>query len=134
MQRNSIFRISLALGLALILCAAPLSAAQAVPQVSLQAQIDAASSGATINIGVMTYHETLLVTKDIILQGVSTASSVLMPAGAGQRVIKVTGGVTLMLKNLRVTGGAPTAAGDDSGGGIFVENSSLVLDGCHDRQ
>ena len=114
--------------LALILCASQLRAVQAAPQGFIQDMIDAAAENSTVNIPAGTYSETLLVDKNLTLKGVSLADTILQPANAHQRVIKVTNGHNLRLEYLRVTGGHPDAPNDDGGGGVYLAGGNLTLD------
>jgi len=116
----------LSLLLALVLCASMVGTVRA--GVTIQSLIDAAPDGGTVTIAAGTFSETLLVDKNLTLKGVSFADTILQPASPTQRVIKVTDGHNLRLETLRVTGGHPTAPGDDSGGGVLLVGGSLTMD------
>jgi predicted outer membrane repeat protein len=69
----------------------------------------------------------LVVDKNLTLRGASSATTILQPAGSGQRVIMVTSGHNLRLENLTITGGSvPSSAG----GGVYLENGGLELVSC----
>ncbi|NTW88647.1 MAG: hypothetical protein HGB26_05890 [Desulfobulbaceae bacterium] len=90
--------------------------------------INAASNGGTITIGIGIFNETLVVDKDLTLNGVSTSTTILKPGSAGGRVITVTAGHSLTLKDLKITNGQ---AQSSAGGGILVNDGSLKLIGVH---
>ena len=132
MKNLAIIQKVLILGLALVLCAGTVGAARAgqaaAPLGTIQDMINAAPDGGTVNIPAGTFSETLTVDKNLTLSGVSANLTILQPASANQRVIAVTTGHNLTLGHLRVTGGHPTAAGDDGGGGVYLAGGSLTLD------
>jgi fibronectin-binding autotransporter adhesin len=124
-----------ALGLALWLgmIGGWLHAAQAAPlagtvpvTTTIQAAIDAAHDGDVVSIPSGTYTESLTVNKTLTLTGVSSATTIIQ-AVSGQRVITVTSGHNLRLENLTVTGGR---AGSGGGGGVSVDNGSLIIVNC----
>jgi predicted outer membrane repeat protein len=102
------------------------NAAQAAPSGVIQSMIDAAPDGGTVSIPAGTYTESLTANKTITLTGVSSATTIIH-AVASQRVITVTSGHTLRLENLTVAGGR---AGSGGGGGVSVDNGSLVIVNC----
>ena len=119
--------ITLAFGLLLgVGLLVTLHTAQAAPAATIQAMINAAANGSTINIPAGTYTESLTVNKTLTLTGLSSDTTVIR-AVAGQRVITVTSGNNLRLENLTVTGGQTA----DVGGGVNLKNGSLTLVNCH---
>jgi hypothetical protein len=103
-----------------------LHAAQAAPSATIQSMIDNAPDGGTVNIPSGTYTESLTVNKTLTLTGASSATTIIQ-AVTGQRVITVTAGHNLRLENLTVTGGR---AGSGGGGGVSVDNGSLIIVNC----
>ena len=113
------------LGLALIFCVSLVQPTQAAPAGVLQNMIDAAPDGGTVSIPAGSYHETLLVDKNLTLKGASADTTVLEPAGENQRVITVTAGHNLHAQDLRITDGEVE---EGPGGGIYLAGGSLTLD------
>ncbi len=94
----------------------------------VQDMINSIEDGGIVVIGSGTFNETLTVNKNLTLQGVSSSATILQPAASGQRVITVASGYTLVLKNLKVTGGQLTNA---AGGGVYLAGGNLTLLGAH---
>ena len=94
----------------------------------IQDLINAALDGATVTVPAGNFNENLNVDKNLTLQGISSAASILQPGAAGQRVITVSANRNLTLRNLKVTGGQATGAG---GGGVYLAGGSLTLIGAH---
>ena len=113
------------LSLALILCAGLVQPTLAAPQGVIQDMIDSALDGSTVIIPAGSYHETLLVDKNLTLKGTSADTTVLRPAGENQRVISVTAGHNLHVEDLRITEGEVE---EGPGGGIYLAGGSLNLD------
>ncbi len=81
----------------------------------------------SVDISAGTHSESLVIDKNITLRGVSSATTIIQPAEAEQRVIMVTSGHNLRLENLTITGGSlPSSAG----GGVYLENGGLELVSC----
>ncbi len=122
---------------------------------TVQAAIDAASTGDTIRICAGTYVGNVTVNKNLTLigagDGATAASDTLLDAAGSGRVVQVNSGVTATLRSLRLTGGnlsgntgggmnnfgtvtllSCTVTGnraDLNGGGIF-NFGTLALSGC----
>jgi len=90
---------------------------------TIQAAINLAQDGDTISIPSGTYTESLAIDNNLTLAGQADLS-VTIQAAPSQRVITVQPGHDLTLKDLRLTGGA----GVNEGGGVRVENGSLIID------
>ncbi len=113
--------VGLLLGLGVLVTLQP---AQAAPTATIQALIDAAPNGGTVNIAAGTYTESLTVNKSLTLTGVASNTTILQ-AVTGQRTITVTTGNNLRLEHLTVTGGqAPV------GGGVWLMSGTLTLMDC----
>ena len=124
---SSSFRKMLILGIVLFFCMGQVNLVHADPQGPIQDAINAAPAGGTVDISAGTYSESLVISKNITLRGASSATTLLQPAGSGQRVIRVTTGNNLRLENLTVTGGNLVS---DVGGGVYLENGGLELVSC----
>jgi hypothetical protein len=109
--------------------AAPLSATIPVTT-TIQAAIDLAAENDTVSIPAGDYTESLTISKSLTLAGpVSGVATITAPSN--QRVIKVTANnKALTLIRLTLTGGNPTAAGDDTGGAVMINNGYLVINRC----
>lgn len=101
---------------------------------TIQAAVDAATDGDTVNVVVGTYSENIIITKDLTLLGGfddttlasrTPRSSVIDGGGLGV-VVKVTGGAVVTLDGFTVTGGNGTD-NNGSGGGIFVDTASVTI-------
>jgi predicted outer membrane repeat protein len=102
---------------------------------SIQAAIDAATDGAKIKIAAGTYAGSLVIGKDITLDGTG-AGETIISADANKRVITVIADVSVTIRGLTVTGGSlqfilgldppGDPYPDFVGGGIFVASSSSV--------
>jgi predicted outer membrane repeat protein len=119
---SSIVALGLLLGLSVLITLPPV---QAEPAATLQALIDAAPAGGTVNIAAGVYTESLTVNKTLTLTGVSSTTTIIQ-AMTGQRAITVMAGNNLRLEKLTVTGGQT----NDAGGGILLANGSLTLINC----
>ena len=94
----------------------------------IQDLINAALDGGTVTVPAATFNENLNVDKNLTLQGVSSAESILQPGTGGERAITVSDGHNLTLRNLTVTGGQLTGK---VGGGVYLAGGSLTLIGAH---
>ena len=102
---------------------------------SIQAAIDAAKDGAKIKIAAGTYQGSLVIDKDITLDGAG-AGDTIITTDASERVITVAAEVSATIRGLTVTGGSlqfipgfdppGDPYPDFVGGGIFVASSSSV--------
>jgi hypothetical protein len=102
------------------------------PFQSVQAALDAAAPGSVVTICEGSYHENIVVAKDIELQGASADDVTLRGAGSGPAsVIVVKRGVTAAVSGVLITGGTGTL--DPvlqvlAGGGLYLEGlASLRL-------
>ena len=86
---------------------------------SIQAAIDAATEGDKIKIAAGTYQGSLVIDKDIALDGAGAADTIIT-ADTGQRVITTASGVSVLLKAVSVA--------DAVGGGIFNRGSLELVD------
>ena len=73
-----------------------------------------------------TYTESLIINKNLTLAGADRSTTILFVL-AGQRVLTISGVVTVRLQHLTIQGGAPT---DGSGGGIIVQDSNVTIEDC----
>ena len=73
-----------------------------------------------------TYTESLIINKNLTLAGADRSTTILF-APASQRVLTISGVVTVRLQHLTIQGGAPT---DGSGGGIIVQDSNVTIEDC----
>ena len=92
---------------------------------SVQAAIDAASSGATITLCAGTYIGNVTIGKNLSLMGAGDAGAGetrLTGTGLG-RVVRIPTGVTVILQDLRISGG-----GGPDGGGIANFNTLTLTD------
>ena len=92
---------------------------------SIQAAIDAATDGDRIKIAVGTYQGSLVIDKDIALDGAGAADTIIT-GEADRRVITTASGVSVLLKAVSVTGGHPHLT--PVGGGILNRGSLELVD------
>jgi len=89
----------------------------------IQAAITCAESGDSLVIAAGVYPENLTITKDLILQGTSAATTTINGGGVG-RVLTVTGAVNVALSGLKFTNGIAA-----DGGGVYTSASTLTFTG-----
>lgn len=114
----------------------------------IQDAVDAAGDGDEIKVATGTYadindHDGLLqvvyIDKSITIRGGYTtafteppdseANPTTLDAGRQGRVLYITGNINPMISGLRITGGDATIHGDwESGGGVFIANSTAIID------
>jgi hypothetical protein len=133
------------LGVAALLVLAWLTALLAVPTpvhaanlctyayASIQDAINAADDGDTVRIAYGTYHENLVITEDITLQGGWSAKCTtrmyedpqytVIDADGGDHVVEFTNATTATLEALTLTNGQ-----SDRGGGVYSSGASPTLD------
>lgn len=73
------------------------------------------------------------ISKSINIDASSLANRLTIDAGGNSRVIKISGGLTVILRNLVITGGQapnPSESGGVDGGGIHKLQGTLVLEQC----
>jgi parallel beta-helix repeat protein len=123
--------------LAMMSTATPAGAANlCVPTLSygtIQAAINQASDGDTIQIVSGTYYETLSITEDITLEGgwskgcgtrtYPDPQYTVIDGGAEDHVVQITGGSAATLDGLTLTNGQ-----SDKGGGVYASGASPTLD------
>jgi PAP2 superfamily protein len=90
---------------------------------AIQAAVNCAQPGDLIVIGAGTYFENIVVDKDLIFQGIGPANTII-DGGITGRVFTVNNEMTATLMDLTVTGGVA-----DSGGGIYTDGGSLIIQG-----
>ena len=103
------------------------------PYASIQNAVSDASGPATIRICPETYHESIVIDRDIELVGSGDRigdGDTLLHGGNANTVITINPGWTVSLRKLRITGGA-ASIGDRSGGGILnFQAASLTVADC----
>jgi hypothetical protein len=92
---------------------------------SIQAAIDAAVAGNTINIGAGTYNQSVLIDKALNLDGGSGERPVIS-GGAANYIVKVDNASGTVLKNLEVNGGGSSVGANNFDYGILINNSANV--------
>jgi fibronectin-binding autotransporter adhesin len=118
-------------------CCAGLRPTNTSPTQGLQEAINAASPGATITLCAGTWQltSTVVIAKNLTLVGAGAGRTVLdggrSPSGpGGVRVLEISGGVTVTLRDLAITKGNATGASFPIGGGILTfPGSTLTLVG-----
>lgn len=93
---------------------------------SIQAAIAAALSGETVNVGVGTYKESLLVNQSLSIVGVGATKPVITGTSTANYAIKVNGTNSVTLDNLEINGGGTGVGGNTLNYGIWVNNSGTV--------
>jgi predicted outer membrane repeat protein len=93
---------------------------------TLQDLINAAPDGGAVTVPAGVHQESLTIAKNLTLSG-EDRSTVILVAPEGQRVITISGAVTVHLRHLTIEGGNPI---DDAGGGIKVQDSNLTIEDC----
>jgi hypothetical protein len=126
------FAVNLMLVFTLLLCAGVAHVYGSTINVpvgnSIQAAIDAASPGDTIQLSSGTYTENIVINKRIILQGNGPTNTIIASASPGVSVVTITAGGDdavnrLIVKDLRITG---ANGGDNSAGsGIYYASGPL---------
>jgi predicted outer membrane repeat protein len=117
--------VVLALAMALVpISAAPAAAAAVVCPASLQAAIDAAGAGDTIDIAAGTCVENIAIGKNLTLRGAGAAAT-LIDGGLSGTVVTISGGAVVELAGLTIRRGSATA-GDANGGGVLLTGASSV--------
>jgi hypothetical protein len=108
---------------------------------SLQAAIDAASAGSTIEIGAGIDTEAgIVISKNLTIRGQGASQSIVQaadtPRTAGNRVFLVNGGVTATLKDLTVRHGyiADGGGGIYNGGSLTLRRVTVSQNGTRDGQ
>jgi len=118
-------------GLALIFCAALVRPTRAAPQITIQAMINAAADGASIDIPAGTYTENLIIdSKNITLRGAFTnpPTTTIQPANSSDRIIYANSNKGLRLENLIIKNGNATGS---MGGGVYAAGGTLQIVNCH---
>ncbi|MGN6431529.1 MAG: hypothetical protein ACTHNB_12495 [Gaiellaceae bacterium] len=94
---------------------------------SIQAAVDAAHDGDTIDIGVGTFQGGITITKSVHLVGVSAAATVISGGGPVVTIGQfegANGGLSVSLNGLTITGGLNDTQGFADGGGVWVPLSA----------
>jgi hypothetical protein len=92
---------------------------------SIQAAIDAASTGDTITIGAGTYEEILSIAKNLTLQGAGAAQTTI-DGDEGARVVTIAADATVAIDGVTITGSSGLGGGGiRSEGTLTVSNSSV---------
>jgi len=94
--------------------------------ISIQSLIDNAPVGSTVNVPAGTYQESLTINKDLTLSGAGIGATIVM-APPSQRVLVISGAVTVHLQHLTITGGHVQPSG---GGGIWANGATTYIDDC----
>jgi hypothetical protein len=106
----------------------PASAQPNCAKQTIAAAIVVVDSGGVVRINSGTYHEDLVISKNVTLRGMSSTSTTIDGSGTG-RVIRISAGYTVEIQHITITGGNQT--GHLSGGGGGVRNSGdLTLSNC----
>jgi parallel beta-helix repeat protein len=120
----------------LLICNNALAAVRQVPSAysTIQAAVNAASSGDTIEVSPGTYNESVTLKSGITLHGLNRQSTVINAAVTGKRGIIVPyPSSNITISNLTVKGGIAEGSGlsDPYGGGIFVDGSTgITISDC----
>lgn len=88
---------------------------------SIQDAIDAASPGDTIQVAAGTYHETIIIEKDLTVRGAGAGRTVISGAGATGSVVTVQNDAAVNLEEVQISDGYVMNAGgflEHAGGGI----------------
>ncbi|MEQ8763973.1 MAG: right-handed parallel beta-helix repeat-containing protein [Planctomycetota bacterium] len=99
---------------------------QLTPFQSVQAAIDAASTGDTVQIAAGTYIENLTCNKGITLQGEDAETTILDGDASGSVLTASSFSGTIVLQDLTVTNGSA-----ESGGGILFNSCTAEVRDCH---
>jgi hypothetical protein len=95
---------------------------------TIAAAIAVVDPGGVVRIGTGTFTEDLVISKDVTLRGIGSASTTIQGTGSA-RVIRISSGYTVTIQHVTITGGNQT--GYASGGGGGVRNSGdLTLSHC----
>jgi len=92
---------------------------------TIQDLINAAPDGGTVDLPAGIYNETLIINKNLTLNGFGLNQTILQPAGAGQRVITVGTGKNLTIINLQIKNGQQPGG---TGGGVYMTDGNLTVD------
>lgn len=98
---------------------------------SIQTAIAAANPDDIVSIGAGTYSETVVIDKDLTLQGEGTGSTTISTGSGVSSVLSVDSGVTAVIQGVTISGGRKENTGsllDGGGGGIYnAGNLTLTL-------
>jgi hypothetical protein len=87
---------------------------------TISAAITAVDPAGVVRIGIGTFNEDLVISKDVTLRGTNSTSTTIQGSGSG-RVIRISAGYTVTIQHVTITGGHQT--GYTSGGGGGIRNS-----------
>jgi hypothetical protein len=93
---------------------------------SIQAAINAALSGETVNVGTGTYKESLLVNQSLNIVGVGATKPIITGTSTANYAIKVNGTNSVVLDNLEINGGGSAVGDNGLNYGILVNDSGTV--------
>ena len=106
-------------------CPAPGSGTPADPFCSIQAGIDAASSGDTVEVAAGTYYENITMKSGVVIQGAGQGDTIIDGGGSGSVVTANGVDSAAMLDGFTITNGDA-----DDGGGMYNSGSSPTVSNC----